>query len=71
MTMAADQFDDTPSPTDQQQFVDLANNRVDLLPTANREFERDHEAAKARWPRRHQRLAKRRRRENVRLRTST
>jgi PAS domain S-box-containing protein len=47
MTMAADQFDDTPSPTDQQQFVDLANNRVDLLPTANREFERDHEAAKA------------------------
>jgi AraC family transcriptional regulator len=47
MTTAADQFDDTPSPTDQQQFVYLANNLVELLETANREFERDREAAKA------------------------
>jgi len=46
MTTAADQFDDTPSPTDQQQFVDLANNLVELLETANRELECDREAAK-------------------------
>ena len=30
MTTAADQFDDTPSPTDLQQFVYLANNVVEL-----------------------------------------
>jgi AraC family transcriptional regulator len=47
MTTAADLFDDTPSPTDQQQFVYLANNLVELLETANRELERDREAAKA------------------------
>jgi AraC-like DNA-binding protein len=47
MTTAADRFDDTPSPTDQQQFVHLANNLVELLETATREFERDREAAKA------------------------
>jgi AraC family transcriptional regulator len=47
MIAAPDQFDDTPSPTDLQQFVYLANNVVELLETAKREFERDHEAAKA------------------------
>ena len=47
MTTAADRFDDTPSPTDQQQFVHLANNLVELLETAKRELERDREAAKA------------------------
>jgi AraC family transcriptional regulator len=47
MTAAADQLDDTPSPTEQQQFVYLAINLVELLETANREFERDREAAKA------------------------
>jgi AraC family transcriptional regulator len=47
MTTAADRFDDTPSPTDLQQFVDLANNVVELLETAMRELERDREAAKA------------------------
>jgi len=47
MTTAADLSDDTPSPTDQQQFVYLANNLVELLETANRELERDREAAKA------------------------
>jgi AraC family transcriptional regulator len=47
MTTAADQFDDTPSPTDQQQLVYLANNLVELLEKADRELERDHEAAKA------------------------
>ena len=46
MTTAADQFDDTPSPTDLQQFVYLANNLVELLETAKRELERDREAAK-------------------------
>jgi AraC family transcriptional regulator len=45
MTTAADQFDDTPSPTDQQRFV--YNNVVELLETAKRELERDREAAKA------------------------
>jgi AraC family transcriptional regulator len=45
MTTAADQFDETPSPTDLQQFVYLANNVVELLETAKRE--RDREAAKA------------------------
>ncbi len=45
--MAADQFDDTPSPTDLPQFVSLANNVFELLETAKRELERDHEAAKA------------------------
>jgi hypothetical protein len=34
----ADQFDDTPSPTDLQQFVYLANV-VELLETAKRELE--------------------------------
>jgi AraC family transcriptional regulator len=47
MTTAADQFDDTPSQADQPQFVYLANNLVELLETAKREFERDREAAKA------------------------
>jgi AraC-like DNA-binding protein len=47
MTTAADQLDDTPSPTDLQQFVDLANNLVELLETTKRELERDREAAKA------------------------
>lgn len=47
MTTAADQFEDTPSATDLQQFVYLANNVVELLETAKREFERDREAAKA------------------------
>jgi AraC family transcriptional regulator len=47
MIAAPDQFDDTPSPTDLQQFFYLANNVVELLETAKHEFERDHEAAKA------------------------
>ena len=47
MTAAADQFDDTPSTTNLQQFVYLANNVVELVETAKREFERDREAAKA------------------------
>jgi AraC family transcriptional regulator len=47
MTTAADQLDNTPSPTDPQQSVYLANNLFELLETANREFERDREAAKA------------------------
>ena len=47
MTTAADQVDDTPSPTDLQQFVYLANNVFELLETAKRELERDREAAKA------------------------
>ena len=47
MTTALDQLDDTPSPTDLQQFVYLANNVFELLQTAKREFERDREAAKA------------------------
>jgi AraC family transcriptional regulator len=47
MTTGADQFDDTPSQADQPQFVYLANNLVELLETAKREFERDREAAKA------------------------
>ena len=47
MTTAADQFDDTPSPTDLQQFVYLANNMVELLETAKRELECDRQAAKA------------------------
>ena len=46
MTTAADQFDDTLSPTDLQ-FVYLANNVVELLETAKGELERDREAAKA------------------------
>jgi AraC family transcriptional regulator len=45
MTTDADQFDDTPSPTDLQQFV--YNNVAELLETAKRELERDREAAKA------------------------
>ena len=44
MTMAADQFDDTPSPTDLQQFVYLANV-VELLETAKRDLERDNQEA--------------------------
>jgi AraC-like DNA-binding protein len=47
MTTAADQLDDTPSPTDRQQFVHLVNNVFELVETARRELERDHEAAKA------------------------
>src|SRR6476660_9409479 len=47
MTAAADQFDDTPSTTNLQQFVYLANNVVELLETAKREFACDREAAKA------------------------
>ena len=47
MTTVADQFDDTPSPTDLPQFVHLANSLVELLETAKRELERDREAAKA------------------------
>ena len=47
MTMDADEFDDTSSPTDLQQFVYLANNVFELLETAKRELERDREAAKA------------------------
>ena len=46
MTTAADQFDDTLSPTDLQ-FGYLANSLAQLLETARREFERDIEAAKA------------------------
>jgi AraC family transcriptional regulator len=47
MTTAADQIDDTPSPTDQPQFVYLAKSLVELLETTKREFERDRDAAKA------------------------
>jgi AraC family transcriptional regulator len=46
LTTAADQFDDTPSPTDLQEFIYLAKLSA-LLETAKREFERDREAAKA------------------------
>src|SRR6202035_3429961 len=46
MTTALD-HDDTPSPTELQQFVYLANNLFELLQTAKRELERDREAAKA------------------------
>jgi AraC family transcriptional regulator len=45
MMIAADQLDDTPSPTDLQQFIYLANNVFELLETTKRE--RDREAAKA------------------------
>ena len=47
MTTALDQLDDAPSPTDLQQFVYLAKSVVELLETAQRELERDREAAKA------------------------
>ncbi len=47
MTTAADQFDDTPSPVDQPQFIYLANSLVELLETTIRELERDREVAKA------------------------
>ena len=47
MTTDADQFDDTPPPTDLPQFVYLANNVFELIETAKRELERDREAAKA------------------------
>jgi AraC family transcriptional regulator len=47
MTTAADQLDDTPSPTDRQQLVHLVNNVFELVETAKRELERDREAAKA------------------------
>jgi AraC family transcriptional regulator len=47
MTTAPDHVDDTPSPTDLQRFVHLANNLFELLQTAKRELERDREAAKA------------------------
>jgi AraC family transcriptional regulator len=46
MTTAADQFDDPPSPTNQQQFIHLANNVLELLVTAKRELEHDHALAK-------------------------
>jgi hypothetical protein len=38
MMTAADQLDDTPSPTDLRQFVYLANSLVELLETAKREL---------------------------------
>jgi C4-dicarboxylate-specific signal transduction histidine kinase len=38
MTTDADQFDDTPSPTDLQQFIYLANSLVELLETEKREL---------------------------------
>jgi transcriptional regulator GlxA family with amidase domain len=47
MTTAADQLDDTPSLTDRRQLVHLVNNVFELVETAKRELERDHEAAKA------------------------
>ena len=47
MTIAADQLDDPPSPTDLQQFIYLANNVFELLETTKRELDRDREAAKA------------------------
>jgi AraC family transcriptional regulator len=47
MIAAPDQLDDTPSPTDLQQFVYLANSVVELLETAKGELDRDREAAKA------------------------
>jgi AraC family transcriptional regulator len=47
MTTGPDEFDDTPSLTDQSRFVDLANSLVDLLDTTKRELGRDREAAKA------------------------
>ena len=47
MTTAADQFDDTSSPTNLQRFVYMANSLVELLETAKRELEGDNEAAKA------------------------
>jgi AraC-like DNA-binding protein len=47
MTTAPDHVDDTPSSTDLQRFVHLANNLFELLQTAKRELERDGEAAKA------------------------
>ena len=47
MTTAPDHIDDTPSPTDLQQFVHLASNLFELLQTAKCELERDREAAKA------------------------
>jgi len=47
MTTALDHLDDTPSPTDLQQFVYLANIVFELLEAAKRELERDREAAKA------------------------
>ncbi len=47
MATAADQFDDTLSPTDLQFGGYLANSLAQLLETARREFERDSEAAKA------------------------
>ena len=47
MTTAADQFDDTLSPTDLQFGGYLANSLAQLLETARRELERDSEAAKA------------------------
>jgi hypothetical protein len=47
MTTAADQLDDTPSPTDLRQFIYLANSLVELLETTKRELDSDREAAKA------------------------
>jgi AraC family transcriptional regulator len=47
MIAAPDQLDDTPSPTDLQQFVYLANSVVELLEAAKGELDRDREAAKA------------------------
>jgi AraC family transcriptional regulator len=47
MIAAVDELDDTPSPTNQHQFVYLVNSVVELLETAKRELDRDREAAKA------------------------
>jgi AraC family transcriptional regulator len=47
MSAAADQFDETPAPTELQQFVYLAKNVVEFLETATRELEHDRKAAKA------------------------
>jgi AraC family transcriptional regulator len=47
MTTVADQLNDTPSPTDLRQFIYPANNLFELLQTAKRELDGDHELAKA------------------------
>ena len=53
MTTAADRFDDTPSPTDQQQFVHLANNLVELLGQRPVSSSATARRRRRRWPRRH------------------
>jgi len=47
MTTVADRLNDTPSPTDLRQFIYPANNLFELLQTAKRELDGDHELAKA------------------------